>query len=64
MSIYGIPYYTNFDLSTVCIEMLIQPGKIANSDVLRKEKYSGSSNVLSADYLHSDDGIECGMKKC
>ena len=27
MSIYAIPYYSSFDLSTVCIEMLIQPGK-------------------------------------
>ena len=33
MSIYGISYYNSFDLSTVCIEMLIQPGKIVNSSV-------------------------------
>ena len=63
MPIYGIPYYNGFDLSTVCIEMLIQ-GKIVKSDVLRNEKYNGSSNVLYAGYVHSDDGIECGMKKC
>ena len=25
MSIYGIPYYNSFYLSTVCIVMLIQP---------------------------------------
>ena len=64
MPIYGIQYYNNFDLSTVCIEMLIQPGKIVNSGVLRNEKYNGSSNVLYAGHVPSDDGIECGMKKC
>ena len=63
MPFYGIPYYNSFDLSTVCIEMLIQ-GKIVNSDVLCNEKYDGSSNVLYADYVHSGDGIKCGMKKC
>ena len=64
MSFYGIPYYNSFDLSTVCTEMLIQPSKILNSGVLCNEKYSGSSNVLYSGYVHSDDGVKCGMKKC
>ena len=63
MPVYGIPYYNSFDLSTVCIEMLIQPGKIVNSGVLRNENYNSSSNVLYTGYVHSDDGIKCGMKK-
>ena len=50
MSIYGISYYNSFDLSTVCIEMLIQPGKRVNSSVLRNEKYNGSSNVQGLEF--------------
>ena len=63
MPIYAIPHYNSFDLSTVCIVMLIQPGKIVNSGVLHNERCSDSSNVLYAGYIHSDDSIECGMKK-
>ena len=63
MPIYGIPYYSSFYLSTVCIVMLIPPSKIVNSSVLRNERYNGSSNVLYDGYTHSDDSIKCSMKK-
>ncbi len=35
-----------------------------NSGVLRNEKYNGSSNVLYAGHVPSDEGIECVMKNC